>query len=73
MVRGEGIELVYLFMLLVVMNMEQRGKQLQVIAYDNACKLLAKIWAKKDACRPWIENMHRIVIVLDNFHKDSGG
>jgi hypothetical protein len=67
--RGEQMELVYVFLLQFLKDMQTRGISISCVAYDNACKLWKTVQEKKDSRPPWSTNFSQIELVLDHFHK----
>eukprot|EP00973_Karenia_brevis_P050794 7055004-Karenia_brevis.AAC.1 len=55
MSRGESLELVYVFVLLLYRSLHQRGARSNMVAYDTACKLLSRMRAKRDSFPPWTQ------------------
>ena len=70
--RGESIEVVYLFFLRMYKDFKALGLQIDIIGYDNACRLLAFARNVRDRQPPWTsEFADAVKVVLDNFHRDN--
>eukprot|EP00973_Karenia_brevis_P042469 5879974-Karenia_brevis.AAC.1 len=57
MPRGESLELVYVFLILLFKGLAQRRIRLNMVAYNTACKLLIRIRAKKEFFPPWTKEL----------------
>ena len=70
--RGESIEVMYLFFLRLYKDFKTLGLVVDIIGYDNACRLLAFARKVKDQQPPWTsEFADSVKMVLDNFHKGN--
>ena len=70
--RGESIEVMYVFFLCLHKGFKSLGLQVDVIGYDNACRVLAFARSVKDRQPPWTsEFAENVNMVLDNFHKGN--
>ena len=67
--RGEQLDLVYVFLLQFLKDMQRRGVSISCIAYDNACKLWKTVQEKKDSRPPWSTIFAQTALVLDHFHR----
>ena len=69
--KGESLQLVYALALRVTKAILAADLKVAVVAYDNACKLLAMARSKK-ACSPPETGLLALVrFLLDRFHRDN--
>ena len=69
--KGESLQLVYALLYQVVAAFHESGLTLHAVAYDNACKLLHVMRAKRDDNPPVTRIIALLRCLLDAFHRGN--
>ena len=69
--RGESLQLIYAELLGLLQRLQQRNRKIDLVLYDNACKLLTVARAKRHCHPPLTETLAQTKFCLDAFHRNN--
>jgi uncharacterized protein YbaR (Trm112 family) len=69
--RGESLQLMYALLLRCFKRAREAGLHVSVVFYDNACKLLSVVKAKRASHTPLTEELACVRFLLDGLHRDN--
>ena len=69
--RGESLQLIYAELLGLLQRLQQLNRKIDLVLYDNACKLLTLTRAKRHCYLPLTETLAQTKFCLDAFHRNN--